>query len=260
MRAHPRGFVKAVGRDLAIVCGNRKAFRTVFFLPLRATKRKRSCQGGRLQVRSSCNERRRTQSVPGRVEGRVTLSMKEGNMRNLSKVLPLLLVSVLVGCGGSNETSTSEQRANPAASAQQGSGTQPGNASKDDPQNPWVLGFRWSGPVGTEFRVRVASRNVNYDRLKSGGQQAYTTTRRDLKVQDDHNVYLASSYIEGLKLRATIRNEGGPLKIEMVEGRLADRQNPLGAAEVRKVLSTGEASGKGGVIELEAGKPFEVSW
>ena len=82
----------------------------------------------------------------------------------------------------------------------------------------------------------------------------------DLKVQDDHNVTLSTQFVEGLKLRATIRNEGGPLKIEMVEGRMADRQNPLGGAEVRKVLSTGEASGKGGVIELEAGKPFEVSW
>ena len=181
-------------------------------------------------------------------------------MRNLSKVLPLLLVSVLVGCGGSNETSTSEQQANPAASAQQGSGAQPGNASQDDPNNPWVLGFRWSGPVGTEFRARVASRTQRYDFSKSRGGKQYDVTSRDLKVQDDHNVYLASSYIDGLKLRATIRNEGGPLKIEMVEGRKADPQNPFGGAEVRKVLSTGEASGKGGVIELEEGKPFEVSW
>ncbi len=177
-------------------------------------------------------------------------------MRNLSKVLPLLLVSVLVGCGGSDETSTSGQQANPAASAQQGSGAQPGNASQDDPNNPWVLGFRWSGPVGTEFRVRVASRTPK-SRYRPPATQ---TMSHDLKVQDDHNRYLASSYIEGLKLRATIRNEGGPLKIEMVEGRMADPENPLGGAEVRKVLSTGEASGKGGVIELEAGKPFEVSW
>ena len=181
-------------------------------------------------------------------------------MRNLSKVLPLLLVSVLVGCGGSNETSTSEQRANPAASAQQGSGAQPGNASQDDPNNPWVLGFRWSGPVGTEFRVRVAYRAQRYDLFKSRGQTGYETTSRDLKVQDGHNVTLSTQFWDGLKLRATIRNEGGPLKIEMVEGRRADPQNPLGGAEVRKVLSTGEASGKGGVIELEAGKPFEVSW
>ena len=184
-------------------------------------------------------------------------------MRNLSKVLPLLLVSVLVGCGGSNETSTSEQQANPAASAQQGSGAQPGNASQDDPNNPWVLGFRWSGSVGTEFRVEVASRVLNYDLAQSRGEDGYQTMSYDRKVQDDHkgtHRYLATVFVEGLKLRATIRNEGGPLKIEMVEGRFADPQNPLGAAEVRKVLSTGEASGKGGVIELEAGKPFEVSW
>ena len=180
-------------------------------------------------------------------------------MRNLSKVLPLLLVSVLVGCGGSNETSTSEQRANPAASAQQGGGTQPGNASQDDPNNPWVLGFRWSGPVGTEFRVRVASRTQGYD-FKSQGDKGYDVTSYDRKVKDDHNVYLASSYVDGLKLRATIRSEGGPLKIEMVEGRMADPENPFGGTEVRKVLSTSEASGKGGAIELEAGKPFEVSW
>ena len=118
-------------------------------------------------------------------------------MRNLSKVLPLLLVSVLVGCGGSNETSTSEQQANPAASAQQGSGAQPGNASQDDPNNPWVLGFRWSGPVGTEFRARVASRTQRYDFSKSRGGKQYDVTSRDLKVQDDHNVYLASSTLMG---------------------------------------------------------------
>ena len=56
--------------------------------------------------------------------------------------------------------------------------------------------------------------------------------RYDLKVKDAHNRYLATQYIDGLKLRATVRSEGGPLKIEMVEGRMADPQNPLGGAEV----------------------------
>ena len=78
------------------------------------------------------------------------------------------------------------------------------------------------------------------------------------RCQEDHNLFLASVYVEGLKLRATIGSEGGNLKIEMFDGRKADPSNPFGGVEVRNVLSSAEASGNGAVIELESGKPIEI--
>ena len=180
-------------------------------------------------------------------------------MQHVSNLLLVALVSVLFGCGGSNEGSISSGSTDQPALAGQGSSTQSSDTDQDDPNNPWVLGFRWSGSPDTEFRVILATRDVNYDRLKSQGQSPFRTNSFDFKVQEDHNVFLATVFVKGLKLRATIESEGRTLQIEMVDGRMADPSNPFGGVEVRNVLSSAEASGNGAVIELESGEPIETT-
>ena len=181
--------------------------------------------------------------------------------------LALILFTLLVvsGCSDDSHETSTGLSTSPTGNAGQNDGSGPSTLSTDktdnagpeeDPNNPWVLGFRWSGSVGTEFRVRVNSRDGNYELLKSHGQRPYASNSFDFKVQEENNIFLGTVFIEGLNISARLRGGTGPLKIEMIEGRMLDPGDPFGGVEVRSVLVGSETLTADDPIELEAGKPI----
>ena len=198
--------------------------------------------------------------------------IKNLNMHHVANLLFMALVLVLLGCGQSNEEriegdaanqpaeeDIAENIANQPAAARQSSPEPAEETVSDDPNNPWVLGFRWSGTPGTKFKARLASRDGNYELLKAQGGPAFQANSFDFEVKEEHNVFLGTVFVKGLKLRANIKSETGSLKIEMFDGRMADHSDPTGGVVVRNVLSSGEASGQGSEIKLEAGEPIETA-
>ena len=172
------------------------------------------------------------------------------------RILILFTLFVLIACGGGDVS---------APSAEEATGTPPNDREQssassqdDDPNNPWVLGYRFSGTPGVKIRVEWATRSVNYERIKqSGGTQPYGHIEQNHEIGVGRNVALATVWIEGLKIRATIKEGTGTFKIEMLRGRMVDPNDPAGDVEVKEVLETGEASGENGVVLLAAGEAFD---
>jgi len=173
------------------------------------------------------------------------------------RTLIFLAIIVLAGCGaGDAPTADAEEavaidptepEAN-SASSEQG----------DDPNNPWVLGYRFSGTPGVRIRVEWAARSLNYERRKqSGVSRPFDEVEQNHEIGVGRDVALATVYIKGLKIRATIKQGTGTFKIEMLRGRMVDPNDPAGDVEVKEVLETGEASGEDGVVLLATGEAFD---
>ena len=173
-----------------------------------------------------------------------------------TRTLTFLTVLVLGGSGAGDAPTAAVEEAPSTNHTQPEKSSAP--SQDDDPQNPWVLGYRCSGTPGMKIRVEWATRGPNYERLKeSGDPQPFGKAEQNHETSLEPNVALASVFIKGLKIRATIKEGTGTFKIEMIRGRLVDRNDPMGAVEVKEVLETGEASGEGGSVILAAGETFD---
>lgn len=171
------------------------------------------------------------------------------------RILTFLMMMALVGCGGGDPPEAAAQESPDAGTTE---AEEPAGSRDDDPDNPWVLGYRWTGTPGMKLKVEWATRDNNYEAIKeSGDPRPYGRTEQNHEVSQGPNIALATVFVKGLKIRAALVEGVGTLNVEMIRGRLADPSDPKSDVEVQEVLTKAEVTVEGGPVILAAGEPFD---
>jgi len=172
------------------------------------------------------------------------------------RILTVSMMMALIGCGGGDAPETATQEPTDAEPAQ--AEEPPAGSQQDDPNNPWVLGYRWTGGPGMKIKVEWATRDGNYEAIKaSGDPRPYGQTEQNHDISLKRNIALATVFVKGLKIRATLEEGVGTLYVEMIRGRLVNPNNPAGDVEVQEVLTKAEVTVEGGPVILAVGEPFD---
>ena len=89
-------------------------------------------------------------------------------MRNQLPMVMLILLLTLTSCGDSGSNVSQQTSGSPGTAVETADNTAVAAYSETE-DSPYVLGFRWSGPLGTAFRVRLYTRDQNYEIMKAQG-------------------------------------------------------------------------------------------
>jgi len=167
-------------------------------------------------------------------------------MRDSMTVITVLAAAaLLVSCGGS--TDGDPGGGNTGTSPGESARAPEGGVEAVGEENPWLLGYRWTGTPGTQFYVKrymTGSLGTMDDGSKHG-------------VGDRQLAFLLRREMTGLRIEVRIESRGeSELEIEIVKGRPKDPNNPIGEIEYRKVLDSGKVSGFKGKVVLSGGDPI----
>ena len=168
--------------------------------------------------------------------------------RVLTPALPALLaVFLLAGCGDDDGSSTpppggaSATTAASGAATEDDAGADAAASDADDPSNPWVLGYRVTGPAGSVVEVEVIA-------IAAGDEQPSFTQRPNL--DDDPWIAVFTNWVESATLEVTVTS-GGPVTVEGITGRFQDPEDPFGGIDVSEVHGSVELDpGASGTLQV----------
>jgi hypothetical protein len=158
----------------------------------------------------------------------------------------ILVLCLLAGCGDDDDASSTPaggQATSTTAPAGGGAAEPedlPGASGEDDPNNPWVLGYRVTGPAGSQIEVDVVA-------VAAGEEQPSFSQRPE--VGDEPWTAVFTNWVESATLEIT-SIAGGPVTVEGITGRFTDADDPFGGIDVSEVHGSVEV-GAGETVTLE---------